>query len=69
MNIVIEKNVPMPVFRGAFAEVVAKMEVGDSIPNLSKNQALYVQQISKRLNRTASAQKSQNGVFRVWRVK
>lgn len=70
MNLKIEKNVPMPEFRGEIVSIISKMEIGDSIPGLRSTQIVYCQQLLRNMGRKGSARQENNqNSYRLWRVK
>jgi len=68
----IEKNIPIPQYNGKHADLIQKMEVGDSVlcEDLRNAKSLY--QVMKRKGWKSALRKVCDqgyGLYRVWRIK
>ena len=72
MTFKIEKDIPTRKFYSAFCETLDKLEVGDSIGNLSKDEMykyrgnFYTKHF---INRKFSFRRESENSYRLWRIK
>ena len=61
MTFKIEKDIPTRKFYSPFCEVLDKLEVGDSMPGLTKKEVYK--------DRTFTFRKEPDETYRIWRIK